>query len=87
MPNIRTVNKMIDAKYPGYYLCQEYGYVYIWAKDTVEGGLHPAAWFSTNTNVCRVAQHTPEEWVEIVGKAIEHVKVDLDKFGHSMSEL
>lgn len=87
MPNIRTVNKMISAKHPGYFICQEYGYVYIWADDTVKGDLHPAAWYSTNTNICRVSHETPEEWVEIVTKAIAAVQKDLEKCGHSMSEV
>lgn len=61
--NIRGINKMIDAVYPGYSLIQEPGYVRLHGPDTHE-------WRSSSFPVFKVSQSTPEEWIVDVGEAI-----------------
>lgn len=63
--NIRGINKMIDEKFPGYYLVQGEGYVYIWGNDAHE-------WYSTSFCVCRVSQLSPERWMDEVEEAIKN---------------
>ena len=64
-PNIRTNNKMIAAKFPGYSLIQEYGYVRVQGPDT-------HTWYSSSVPVCYVSQMSPEKWLETVEEAIKN---------------
>lgn len=64
--NIRTINKMIAAKFPGYSIKQENGYVYVYGPDT-------HTWYSsTVTGVFRVSDLSPEAWVAEVAEAIKN---------------
>lgn len=62
-PNIRTVNRMIQAKFPEYSVVQGKGYVYIVGPDTDE-------WTATAIYTPRVSDFAPEWWVREVEIAI-----------------
>lgn len=55
-PNIRTVNKLIQSKFPEYSIVQGKGYVYIDGPDTAE-------WTATAIYTPRVSDQTPEQWL------------------------
>lgn len=61
--NIRGINKMIQATYPGYQLVQWDGYVEVYGPDTHE-------WYSSSVPVCKVSQLTPEQWLNEVAEGI-----------------
>lgn len=63
-PNIRTINRIIAAVYPGYSLVQEREYVRVVGPTT-------AYWEASGFPVCRIAHQTPQQWVCDVGRAIQ----------------
>lgn len=68
-PNIRTINKMIAEKFPGYSLSQEKNYVSIVGPDTHE-------WYCSGVMVFRVSQMTPEAWLYEVEMGIKNKSTD-----------
>lgn len=68
-PNIRSVNKLIQGKHPGYAVVQGKGYVYITGPDT-------CAWTATAVWTPRVSDQTPEQWLAAVESAVRNGGTD-----------
>jgi len=65
VPNIRTVNKLIQSQHPGYGVVQGSGYVYINGPDT-------SGWNGTAVWTPRVSDMTPERWLVEVERAVRN---------------
>jgi hypothetical protein len=69
VPNIRTVNKLIQSQHPGYGVVQGNGYVYINGPDT-------SGWNGTAVWTPRVSDYTPERWLTEVEHAVLNCGTD-----------
>jgi hypothetical protein len=69
MPDIRTINKAIQAVCPGYAIVQGEGYVYI-------NGPETCGWTATAIWTPRVSDQTPERWLADVERAIRNGGTD-----------